>query len=536
MANHEPSRRQGPLSRSYASHPALNSIDTNQAWSLSISDEHLEIRDSDFVRTDVYRETSEDNSHINLSYCGCGFLGMYHLGVASAIQQYAPRLSVHRISGVSAGSLVAVAHLCGNLQLADALTAFLEVAIDARSRSLGPLHPAFNIQKSVEESLDRFLPDDIHLKATGRLHVSLTRVRDGSNVIVNQFDSKQDVISAILCSCFIPIFSGMIAPKFKGVRYVDGGFSNNQIILDEKTITVSPFFGECDICPQDPDHGLVTISYSGSSIVLTPRNLYRIGRALIPWSPDFLFNQCEQGFSDAIRYLQQTNLISCTRCMTIQFDIRNNIQINEISSDTIAFGSTNTSKRPKFRRRSFIVYTRKTNIILHDLTLSSNRCNDCDQVHRGAPNQPLPVQFNEIFDQICDQLNRSLLNWLYSHRPIYFLSCMALPYYLPVDLSLVALNRSICFIMNSFRFVVNNCGRSMLELIQELMITLISSGLVKLSSSEISQIICHVSGSLEEEISVRELIKSSLYSLKQVTSHRTIRMKSRCRKVSRRSK
>ena len=32
---------------------------------------------------------------------------------------------------------------------------------------------------------------------------------------------------------------------------LDGGYSDNLPILDEHTITVSPFCGSADICPQD---------------------------------------------------------------------------------------------------------------------------------------------------------------------------------------------------------------------------------------------------------------------------------------------
>lgn len=49
----------------------------------------------------------------------------------------------------------------------------------------------------------------------------------------------------------MPFFSGFIPPKFREYRYIDGGFSNNLPILDENTITVSPFCGESDICPRD---------------------------------------------------------------------------------------------------------------------------------------------------------------------------------------------------------------------------------------------------------------------------------------------
>ena len=40
----------------------------------------------------------------------------------------------------------------------------------------------------------QFLPDDAHIRVNGKLHISLTRVYDGKNVIVSQFNSKDDLM------------------------------------------------------------------------------------------------------------------------------------------------------------------------------------------------------------------------------------------------------------------------------------------------------------------------------------------------------
>lgn len=53
---------------------------------------------------------------------------------------------------------------------------------------------------------------------------------------------------------FLLVFSGVVPPKFHNVRYMDGAYSDNLILLDNNTVTVSPFAGESDICPKDdPD-------------------------------------------------------------------------------------------------------------------------------------------------------------------------------------------------------------------------------------------------------------------------------------------
>jgi len=49
----------------------------------------------------------------NVSFSGCGFLGIYHVGVASCLKEYAPHLVENKIAGASAGALVATALITG---------------------------------------------------------------------------------------------------------------------------------------------------------------------------------------------------------------------------------------------------------------------------------------------------------------------------------------------------------------------------------------------------------------------------------------
>lgn len=56
-----------------------------------------------------------DDSSWSISFAGCGFLGIYHVGVASCLCEHAPHL-VHNASniyGASAGALTASALVSG---------------------------------------------------------------------------------------------------------------------------------------------------------------------------------------------------------------------------------------------------------------------------------------------------------------------------------------------------------------------------------------------------------------------------------------
>ncbi|XP_066446470.1 patatin-like phospholipase domain-containing protein 2 isoform X2 [Eleutherodactylus coqui] len=248
----------------------------------------------------------------NLSFAGCGFLGVYHVGVSSCLQERAPYLisGATKIYGASAGALNAVALVCGCC-LAQCCSDVMEVAKEARRRNLGPLHPSFNLVKILKNGLHKNLPENAHELASGKLSISLTRVSDGENVLVSDFNSKEELIQALICSAFVPIYCGIIPPTFRGVRYVDGGISNNLPEYELKnTITISPFSGESDICPRDNSTNFHELRVTNTSIQFSLGNLYRLTRALFPPEPKVLGEMCQQGYNDALRFLKDNKLLS----------------------------------------------------------------------------------------------------------------------------------------------------------------------------------------------------------------------------------
>lgn len=70
----------------------------------------------------------------------------------------------------------------------------LRIVGEARAGSLGPFSPSFNIQNVLLASMQRHLPPDVHKLVSGRLHISLTRVYDGKNVIVSEYPTREDLL------------------------------------------------------------------------------------------------------------------------------------------------------------------------------------------------------------------------------------------------------------------------------------------------------------------------------------------------------
>ena len=70
----------------------------------------------------------------------------------------------------------------------------LKTATEARKTFMGPFSPTFNIEKLLREGLLSVLPDDAHLRVSGRLFISVTRVSDGKNILLSQFDTREELI------------------------------------------------------------------------------------------------------------------------------------------------------------------------------------------------------------------------------------------------------------------------------------------------------------------------------------------------------
>ena len=62
----------------------------------------------------------------------------------------------------------------------------------------------------------QILPENIHVLANGRLHVSVTKVIDGTNTVCSNFSSKRELIQVVSSSAFIPVFSGQLPGKYRG--------------------------------------------------------------------------------------------------------------------------------------------------------------------------------------------------------------------------------------------------------------------------------------------------------------------------------
>lgn len=155
------------------------------------------------------------------SFSAAGLLFPYHLGVAQFLIEKGYIKETTPLAGSSAGAIVC-AVIASGASMQEALNATKILAENCRSRGT-----AFRLGAVLRDVLQNFLPDDVHIRSNGRVRVAVTQILwRPRGLLVDQFDSKEDLINAVFTSSFIP---GYLAPRpatiFRNRLCIDGGLT-----------------------------------------------------------------------------------------------------------------------------------------------------------------------------------------------------------------------------------------------------------------------------------------------------------------------
>ncbi len=139
-----------------------------------------------------------------ISFGGCGFLGVYHAGVGKCVCDYAPHLfsEFSYFYGASAGSLSAVFAACR----CDPMEAYkwVKKTFEAsRKYTLGMVSPSFDLYKRLRAFLEDFLPRNAHRLCRGKVEISLTTLSSRGlpvNWLVSDFNTRKELINVCLHS------------------------------------------------------------------------------------------------------------------------------------------------------------------------------------------------------------------------------------------------------------------------------------------------------------------------------------------------
>ncbi|XXG60853.1 hypothetical protein AAC387_Pa04g2662 [Persea americana] len=229
------------------------------------------------------------------SFSAAGLLFPYHLGAAQFLIEKGYIKETTPLAGSSAGAIVCAVIASGS-SMEDGLKATKILAEDCRRKGT-----AFRLGAVLRDVLEKFLPDDVHTRSTGRVRVAVTQILwRPRGLLVDQFDSKEDLINAVFTSSFIP---GYLAPRpatmFRNRLCIDGGLTLFMPPTSaSETVRVCAF-------PAD------RLGFKGISISphcnpdkrATPRQLFKW--ALEPAEDDVLDRLFELGYLDAAVWAEQ---------------------------------------------------------------------------------------------------------------------------------------------------------------------------------------------------------------------------------------
>jgi len=155
------------------------------------------------------------------SFSAAGLLFPYHIGAAQYLLEKGYITERTPLAGSSAGAIICAVIASGNT-MQEALQVTKILAENCRSNGT-----AFRLESVLKDVLEKFLPDDLHIRCNGRIRVAITRLSwRPRGLLVDQFDSKEDVINAVITSSFIP---GYLAPRpatfFRNRLCIDGGLT-----------------------------------------------------------------------------------------------------------------------------------------------------------------------------------------------------------------------------------------------------------------------------------------------------------------------
>lgn len=172
----------------------------------------------------------------SISFACGGWLQFYLFGVAKAMQAQGLDYTKLQVCGCSAGSLAAA----GFAYDCDFDAAVDYAKYECITEAHGHVFNLFKLGKYVGNSLEGHVLPNFKDIPHGQLQVALTKLPWLERVREKEFTSAKDLKLALVGSCAAFPFAPLVYRK--GSWWIDGGFTDYQPIVDNKTVQVSPFY------------------------------------------------------------------------------------------------------------------------------------------------------------------------------------------------------------------------------------------------------------------------------------------------------
>ena len=174
----------------------------------------------------------------SICFSGCGWAFIYYLGIAKYLQQNF-YLDNTTFLGVSGGCFPSI-FLAINYDIEKLFNLIKPIALFCNS---GYFNTSIYSNKFLLE-ISHILPDNVCNILKNKIKLSVTRLPWFNNILIDDFDDKNELLDAVICSCYSPIFFPNRFAKYRGNYYLDGMLSNDNPIIDENTILISAFFNK----------------------------------------------------------------------------------------------------------------------------------------------------------------------------------------------------------------------------------------------------------------------------------------------------
>eukprot|EP00775_Hariotina_reticulata_P004363 gene4363-4616_t len=281
----------------------------------------------------TYQEALQ-NGKLAFGFSAGGLLFPYYLGVADQLQQLGVLQPDTRLSGASAGSLIA-ACLKSGLPLSTIQAACFELARDCRTK--GTRH---RLKFVLQDTLEQLLPADVAERCSGQVHVAVTRLTPGLRPqLVSHFRDREDLIAALLTSCHIPwYFDGNLITSFRKEPCFDGGITN--FLPDVPNATT------CRVCclPSKQLGRIGNISISPDTYQDWPYSLNQmLGWAFEPADEEQLQMLIGCGRSDAQQWAHAAGLVPGSENNCIPVVTGADSDIRDAFSSTVRNGNNSNS-------------------------------------------------------------------------------------------------------------------------------------------------------------------------------------------------
>ena len=183
----------------------------------------------------VSQQSLPKDQQVRFGFSAGGLLFPFYVGVCRGLEKAGYLSPNTKLAGASAGSLIAA---CVNSGLPmDTVSTLCEELMDDVRRHGARGRLGIVLEKFLESAL----PEDAHVRCTGKTFVAVSSMEKTSSrglsafagfgapqgQLISEFKDRDDLISALMTSCHIPLYmDGRLTNTFRGSMHLDGGVTN----------------------------------------------------------------------------------------------------------------------------------------------------------------------------------------------------------------------------------------------------------------------------------------------------------------------